>query len=275
MEETAVFAHPGDDPHARARAGQLAGELGLPLAEEGGRACWRLRAGRDALSLQAVSPGPGYGAEARLSPDWLALDTTSPAGRRRNQPLLKAVQGRKKRGSVSLILDATAGLGGDDWILASLGYGVVAVERHPIVFALLRDARARAGIERPWAARRIRIHWEDGTATLQGLAEERACGLGSRAGRAVIPRPDVVYLDPMFPEPGRRKGASKKEISMLRGLVPAPEDGGLGMLRLGLLAAHRVVMKRPARREPLRPEGRAPVHSVQGRGFRYDVYIRT
>lgn len=274
MQETAVFPDPGHDRQARARARRLAAELELPLGDcPKFSPAWRLVAGRDRLTLQAERPGPGFSAGARLSPDWLSLDTVSPAGSRRNQPLLKAVRG-KKRGGGSLILDATAGLGFDDWILASLGCRVLAVERSPAVFALLRDALARAGVERPRPAGRIRVAFGESRDVLSAIAGEGSPASVPCSGNSVPLRPDVVYLDPMFPDPQRRKGASKKEISMLRGLVGPPGDSCEEMLRLALLASRRVVVKRPVRDEPLHPGGGGPVHSIRGRGYRYDIYIR-
>jgi 16S rRNA (guanine1516-N2)-methyltransferase len=42
------------------------------------------------------------------------------------------------------VIDGTAGLGKDAFVLAGLGCKVTLVERHPVVVALLADGLARA-----------------------------------------------------------------------------------------------------------------------------------
>ena len=49
-----------------------------------------------------------------------------------------------QKGLRPAIFDATAGLGGDLSVLANIGCAVLAVERQPVVAALLRDALRRA-----------------------------------------------------------------------------------------------------------------------------------
>ncbi|HSB96505.1 MAG TPA: class I SAM-dependent methyltransferase, partial [Spongiibacteraceae bacterium] len=73
--------------------------------------------------------------------------------------IVKAVRGRSKQ--ALSILDATAGLGRDSFVLASRGFDVVAIERDPIVAALLADGLARAQAADPAIAEiaaRIALH---------------------------------------------------------------------------------------------------------------------
>jgi hypothetical protein len=51
------------------------------------------------------------------------------------------------------------------------------------------------------------------------------------------------------------------------------EDAETLLLPALLVSRFRVVLKRPRRAHPLRPEGRGPVHTITGRGYRYDIYI--
>src|SRR5690606_23122611 len=63
----------------------------------------------------------------------------------RGQPVARAVG--LKPGIYPKVLDATAGLGRDAFVLAALGCEVVMLERSPIIAALLDDALARAALE--------------------------------------------------------------------------------------------------------------------------------
>ena len=89
-----------------------------------------------------------------------------------------------KPGETPSVLDATAGLGRDAWVTASLGCEVLAVESNPIVHALLKDGLTRA-LDHPQSrhiASRIQLRYAD--------------------AHALIPtsdRFDTIYLDPMFP----------------------------------------------------------------------------
>jgi len=60
----------------------------------------------------------------------------------KKQPLGRAI-GLKKQ-PYPTVLDATAGLGRDGWVLACLGCQIHLVERSPIIGALLHDALTRA-----------------------------------------------------------------------------------------------------------------------------------
>lgn len=99
------------------------------------------------------------------------------------------------------VWDATAGLGRDSFVLASLGLTVTAFEQHPAVACLLSDGIRRALLnpETQDTAARINLHF--------GNAAEQMPALVKTQGK-----PDIVYLDPMYPE--RRKSAAvKKEMA--------------------------------------------------------------
>ncbi len=84
------------------------------------------------------------------------------------------------------VIDATAGLGRDAFVLAALGCKVRMLERHPVVAALLDDGLQR-GYHDPeigeWLQSRMSlIH----ASSITALAE-------------ITEAPDVIYLDPMYP----------------------------------------------------------------------------
>jgi len=158
------------------------------------------------------------------------------------------------------IVDATAGLGVDSFLLASMGCQVLMLERVPVVYALLNDGLQRACVSLEAdvndAAHRLQLSCMDALQYLEPLSAKNY--------------PDVLYLDPMFPEK-RHKALPKKEMQYFQVLVGADPDSS-ELLRIGLeRVRNRVVVKRPRRGPPL--DGRKPSHSLMGKSTRYDVYI--
>ena len=163
-----------------------------------------------------------------------------------------------KAGVYPHVLDLTAGLGRDGFVLASLGCRVTLVERSLPVFLLLEDglqgARQMAQeLELQNALGRIELIAMDGLSYLSGLPTS----------------PDVVYLDPMFPE--RHKSAEvKKEMRAFHQLVGKDDDADSLLVAALDRARYRVVVKRP-RKAPLLA-GREPSHQLSGKTTRFDVY---
>jgi 16S rRNA (guanine1516-N2)-methyltransferase len=158
-------------------------------------------------------------------------------------PLVRAI-GKEAR----FVVDATLGLGADAWRLASYGYKVLGIERQPVVAALVQDALARAG-----TPSNLRVQNGDARTILQSLD----------------PRPDVVYLDPMFPPKRRRSAAVSKEMRLLRWLAGEDVDAHELYEVARRVARQRVVVKRPDHATPLAPK---PTVSYGGKLVRYDVY---
>jgi len=245
------------DEQSRARASLLAHELGLPLLDTAGpnrerfdlflqlserglelRECFRKRS-------RPIRVDFAYGpTEYRLR--------TARASR---QLLARAIGFRREP---LTIVDATAGLGRDAFMLAQLGCKVVAVERSAVVGALLRDGLERAaGVTRyelSTIAGRIELIIEDARKVLRKLAAADG--------------PDVVYLDPMYP-PRKKSALAKKEMRICRMLVGDDPDAAELLEVARGVARNRVVVKRHRHAPPL-----ASGRSVQytGRTVRYDVY---
>ena len=156
------------------------------------------------------------------------------------------------------VLDATAGLGKDAFLMASLGCQVQLLERNPIVHALLRDGLTRALESTADRVRQIAARMQ-----LAGIS------LADFATRGLTY--DVVYLDPMFP--ARRKSARvKKDLYVLQHLLRGETQDEVAMLEDALrLARRRVVVKRPLRAAPLAQ--RQPSFSLEGRVSRFDVFV--
>ena len=146
----------------------------------------------------------------------------------------------------------------DSIALAHLGQKVIAVERHPIIFALLRDGLARAAVdpETMEVVSRIRLIHADAATC---LAEE--------AGNWNL---DAVYYDPMYPEKRKRSARPPKEMQALQALVG--EDGDeQEVVDAALAAAPRVVVKRPLSAPPV---GTGVSREVKGKMVRFDVYLK-
>jgi 16S rRNA (guanine1516-N2)-methyltransferase len=160
------------------------------------------------------------------------------------------------------VLDATAGLGGDAFVLASLGCRMTLLERVPAVRALLEDGMIQA--------RRFGLAQDAGLVeVLDRMTLVEADSLNYLRQVSVAERPDVVYLDPMFPV--RTKSAMvKKEMRVFHSLVGQDMDAD-GLLTAALSCArYRVVVKRPRTAPAL--VGPSPSYVLEGKSNRYDVY---
>ncbi|WP_218149418.1 class I SAM-dependent methyltransferase [Marinospirillum celere] len=176
----------------------------------------------------------------------------------RGQALAKACG--LKPGITPRVLDATAGLAGDAFVLACLGCEVLAVERHPWVAALVSDAKQRGRQADPELALILeRLHLVQGDA-IQDMA---------KLAQQMAFQPQVIYLDPMFPQDG--KGAQvKKEMQFFRELVGKDKDADQLLTSALDLASHRVVVKRPRKAPAL--AGREPGLTLTGKANRFDIY---
>ncbi len=157
------------------------------------------------------------------------------------------------------VVDATAGLGRDAFVLASVGCRVRMLERNPVVAALLDDGLARGYADAEiggWLQERLQlIH----ASSLTALSD-------------ITPRPQVVYLDPMFPHK-QKSALVKKEMRVFQSLV-GPDLDADGLLEPArLLATKRVVVKRPDYAPPL--ANVATPNAVVTKGHRFDIYAGT
>ena len=201
----------------------------------------------------------------RAAPGPVAAEFGSSAMRHRrrsghNELLGKAVGLGKK--SQLLVLDATAGLGRDSFVLADLGCDVILCERDPVIVELLRCGMnaATARGDQWLVAVLARMRLQPGDA--------RQLTAGNRQGV------DVIYLDPMFPQ--RDKSAAvKKEMALFQLLLDsgaAAQDADELLLWALRQDVARVVVKRPPRAANLALQ--QPSHCISGKAVRYDVYVR-
>ena len=179
----------------------------------------------------------------------------------RGQSIAKAVE--LKQGVTPTVVDGTAGLGRDAFVLASLGCKVIMVERHPVVAALLED-----GLRRAYEDAEIGEWMRDLMSLFHGSSISALADAAQSSGTEI----DVVYLDPMYPH--REKSALvKKEMRVFQTLVGADLDAD-GLLAPAMaLATKRVVVKRPDYAEDL--DGVKPSMVIATKKNRFDVYVKS
>ncbi len=243
----AITAHPGQE----AEAEKLARRSGRPLVPpDETRFPFLLACTARGLELRQVgsnTPGP------------LHIDFTGGRMHQRirtsgiRSPLPRALG--LKPGHRPAVVDATAGLGQDGFLLATLGCRVTLVERALPLYLLLEEAlqRALAHPATAEAAGRVTLVHADATTWL-----EKASSM------------EAVYLDPMYPA-RRRHALSGKGMQMLQKLVGKDEDAGELLSVARRSCSGRVVVKRPMRAGPL--AGQNPDFSVKAGKTRFDVYL--
>lgn len=253
-----------DSPHYLVQAKELSSVLGYPLVTDIGSPddyqndpAYVLLVGEDGLSL--------FPSNRRLhGPIRVDFMFGSNNHRRRfgggnGQAIAKAVgvSGR----FLPRVLDLTAGLGGDGFVLASLGCRVSLVERHPLICSLLRDGINRA---------REEGESDPSIRDLMNRLDLIECdSLEILSDITIDQRPDVIYLDPMFPH--RKKSAKvKKEMQAFQHIVGSDIDSD-GLLERALeIARYRVVIKRPSVAKFL--GDKKPTYSLEGKSTRFDIF---
>lgn len=253
MKTAGVITH---DVTLASAASQLAGKLTLPLVEPD-QSCdflLLLKVSDEGLSLVPCDRHLGKALKIDFVKGATAYRRLAAGSTQ--QPLAKAIGLRKDR---PYVFDATAGLGRDAFLLACWGCRVTAVERSPILAAMLGDAlnRALAVGNSKLAAivQRITVVSGDSKRILSDIHE--------------ADRPEVIYLDPMY-TPSGSSALAKKEMRILRMLVGGDEDADALLRVARRIARKRVIVKRHLRAPEL-AEGITMSH--RGRSVRYDVYV--
>ncbi|MBC8318093.1 MAG: class I SAM-dependent methyltransferase [Desulfobulbaceae bacterium] len=234
----------------QSEAAELALSLGLPFTVTAGGYAMLLVLTPERLELRQSGPGAPGGIAVDFASGLLRFRRLYGGGRK--QPLAKAIG--LKHNLCPTILDATAGLGRDSFILAALGCTVQMIERSKIIAALLQD-----GLDR--AKQNPAINTITGRMTL--VAEN------SIMLPPLPQQPDVIYLDPMYPH--RTKSALvKKEMRLLRAVVGDDTDAP-SLLEWALSQQkERVVVKRPKGAPDI--DGPPPTFVIKSKNSRFDVY---
>ena len=237
-------------------AAELARDLNAPLVDLGTTA-FALLLVVTPLRLELRSTGKNAPGAVFVDFQSGAVDYRRRHGGGRRQLIARAVGiGR----GTETVLDATAGLGRDAFALACLGCQVTAVERAPVLAAMLADGLKRAAES---TEQRVRSITERIT-----LIHAEACEVLAQSVTSAAP--DVVYLDPMYPLAPKQSALAKKEMRICRQLVGDDEDAGVVLAHARQVARRRVVVKRHVHAPPLDP---AVDTRYAGKRIRYDVYL--
>ncbi len=225
------------------------------------------------LNLELSHSGSEYNTILMVHPTHIELiDTTSNAkpflidfnsgaltyrrqhGGGRSQAICRAIG--LKNNKKPWVIDATAGLGRDSFILASLGCRITLFERNPVLQILLEDGlqRGRNSPATEKICQRMELIMED--------IQHFTC---------TPPLADVMYLDPMYPH-RRKSSLVKKEMRIIRQLVGADPDSD-DLLKFALQTGiQRIVVKRPKNAPFL--ANKKPSAEIKEKNSRFDVYLR-
>ncbi|MEE4246902.1 MAG: class I SAM-dependent methyltransferase [Kangiellaceae bacterium] len=201
------------------------------------------------LTLQGVLDHQGFSLSFQLESPQMAYRLVHGGGRK--EPLLKALG--LKPNETATVVDATAGMGRESVLISHFGYRVIAIERQPIIHALLADALRRFD-QTTDSAGKIELIYGDSIDVIEELKDTA----------------DVVYMDPMFPE--RDKSAAvKKEMRIFKKLAGADLDDA-ELLNIALAKSQkRVVVKRPIKADFI--GNISPSHQITSKKHRFDVYM--
>ncbi len=168
----------------------------------------------------------------------------------KKHPLSMAV-GLKKR--KCLIYDMTAGFMKDSCLLASLGHRVVAIEKNPIVYEIVKSAQEKIKDSMPDLDLSI-INAD----SIKFINEKQ--------------KPDIILLDPMFPK-CKKTALVKKPMQILQVLTEDDQQNESQLMSAALQnATSKVVVKRP-NKGPYINEKKPDLQITNNQSTRFDIYL--
>ena len=156
------------------------------------------------------------------------------------------------------IIDATAGLGRDSFVLASLGSKITLIERSQIIHDLLADGMKKAssvGGKTAEIISRMKLLHADAIELLPKLST------------------DVIYLDPMHP-PRKKTALVKFKMRQIRSIVGEDTDQ-IKLISTALESdCGRVTLKWPSRTKLPHPLPKSS-YQIMGKTVRFDIFIKS
>ena len=201
-------------------------------------------------------------------------------GQKGGELLIKATSLGKNEDST--VCDLTAGLASDSCIMASGGAAsVLMVEKDPIVAVLLKDGNSDGELISRATDLSKNFSFEENDALL--VAQRFAQLKNNIDDDSGADRPDICYLDPMFP-PRTKSALVKKNMNILHGLLETQSEEDADqrlsqeaeLLKAALGAARqKVVVKRPSQAPPLGGDlvDKKPSNVINGSINRWDIYV--
>lgn len=239
MKSSCVIPSIATDKNMSDRAKLIASQLRIPLIETLAKAKanpdikFILNVGTISLSLIYVNKKTNdiYTVKSSLESEYSkkTYDKSKSIKDEMKRPLIKAILNGVQNPS---ILDATGGFGIDAFSVAYVGNHITILERNPLMYTLLYDSMMRASQNekiKPIIDRMTLIH-ADAFNYLENVED----------------KPDVIYLDPMYPSVSKRKSLSKLPMTVARELLSDEKEQTNELLELARKhAKHHTVLKRP------------------------------
>lgn len=202
----------------------------------------------DAAEWRLTLDGEVYQIASAVQKLTLTLDFREGNYRHRNlhtgkEPLLKAIKVKQKLPET--VIDTTPGVLKDSFMLASRGINITAIERHPLLFVMVKQA--------------LKLVPDVSIAYYFGEAREHLSAFTAQ----------VIYIDPMYP-PKKKSAQVKKDMQVLHHLIGADSDAA-ELLKVARAQNSRVVVKRPSYAAPLGEE--KPSFVSQTGATRFDIYL--
>ncbi len=266
LSETVVLLEDIDSIYANEQATQLAKKLGVPFhtippnkqKQPFKQGKWHLVFTDKGLVLRVASE-PSW-SDIYVDFNSSALNYRQQHGGGKNEAICKAI-GIKNNENWK-VLDCTAGMGVDSFVMASVGAKVTMLERSPIISELLNDALYRAQSAGINVAHNLTLVQQDAITFLSDQL--------SSTGQEKY---DVIYLDPMFPHK-KKSALVKKEMRAFQLLLGPDQDSEKLFTHAINFAPKRIVIKRPASANALESEqGLKPNVAIQSKKHRFDVYL--
>lgn len=262
MLDTVVLIEDSGSIYANEHAKKLAAKLSLPLHTIPANktkqpfvgAQWQLVFTEQGLALRIASEPTWSDIRVDFASDALAYRKAKGGGR--NEALAKAI-GIKGKDCLQ-VLDCTAGMGTDSFVMASVGANVTMLERSPIIAALIEDALNRAALEKLDICQNMQFIQTNAIDFLKSTNTDF----------------DVIYLDPMFPHK-KKSALVKKEMRAFQ-LLLGPDQDSSALFEAALSAApKRIVVKRPASAPSIANHLKVnPSMAINSKKHRFDVYLR-
>lgn len=267
LQDTVILIEDQGSLVANEEAKKLSKKLGLQLhtiplgAKKKSKfvdASWHLVFTKKGLALRLASEPSWSDILVDFSSANLHYRKTKGGGR--NEAIAKAI-GIKGKESIN-VLDATAGMGVDSFVMASVGAKVLMLERSQIISALLDNALLRASADNIAICENMSLLQVDAIDYLQ-------------TNNAVDLQIDTVYLDPMFPHK-KKSALVKKEMRAFQLLLGADTDSDHLFAAAVNYRPKRIVVKRPANAPYLKSATvNKPTMEISSKKHRFDVYLLT
>ena len=153
------------------------------------------------------------------------------------------------------VLDCTAGLGREGFLLAHLGCDVTLIERSKVIYTLLLDA----------------LNWASFDPDLKKVVDR--ISLYRSDAKEYLSRHsswDVIYIDPMFPDK-KKTSLPKGDMQYLQRFLSKEKNDGSLLKSAFLCNFRRLVVKRPLKTRD--KEIRKADSSIQNDKIRFDIYL--